>query len=342
VIMELLHKHHSTSIIFAACEPDVSCITPGTYAIVGAAASLAGVTRLTASIVVIMFELTGALTYVLPIMISVMLSKWIADAVSPKGIYEAWIQLNEYPYLDNKDAAAIPHVSVSNIMTPLSDLKTIDATRAYTIHELRAMLRGSPFKGYPIISSSSARNNIDEPMDRNLEPSQHVLVGYISRTELTFALDQAKKTRKTTAPTSQTEPDGTNCYFRYSSSTASGEALDLRPWTDQTPITLNANSSFQMAVNMFQSMGLRYLLLVEKGSLKGILTKKDVWWLLNASEDAAKTGAFVPAQGFCASRLVTTIKPPRPRQKQKDYCILAAAATFQGLHDASCWQNNPP
>lgn len=36
---------------------------------VGAAAFMGGVTRMTVSLVIIMFELTGALTYVLPIMI---------------------------------------------------------------------------------------------------------------------------------------------------------------------------------------------------------------------------------------------------------------------------------
>lgn len=55
--------------LFASCLPDVPCVTPGTYAMVGAAAFMGGVTRMTVSLVIIMFELTGALTYVLPIMI---------------------------------------------------------------------------------------------------------------------------------------------------------------------------------------------------------------------------------------------------------------------------------
>ena len=70
---------------FAACQPDAPCITPGTYAYLGAAAALrrvvkalpeflvltaSGVTRLTVTVVVIMFELTGALNYLLPVMVS--------------------------------------------------------------------------------------------------------------------------------------------------------------------------------------------------------------------------------------------------------------------------------
>jgi chloride channel 3/4/5 len=56
--------------IFAVCDPDVPCITPGTYAFLGAAAALSGVMRITVTVVVIMFELTGALTYILPTMVS--------------------------------------------------------------------------------------------------------------------------------------------------------------------------------------------------------------------------------------------------------------------------------
>ena len=46
-----------------------SCITPGLYAMVGAAAVLGGVTRMTVSLVVIMFELTGGVRYIVPLMV---------------------------------------------------------------------------------------------------------------------------------------------------------------------------------------------------------------------------------------------------------------------------------
>ena len=51
------------------CAQNESCIMPGLYAMVGAAACLGGVTRMTVSLVVIMFELTGGLSYVIPIMV---------------------------------------------------------------------------------------------------------------------------------------------------------------------------------------------------------------------------------------------------------------------------------
>lgn len=70
ILVKALHESFPDSSFFAACEPDVPCITPGTYAFLGAAAALSGIMHLTVSVVVIMFELTGALVYILPTMVS--------------------------------------------------------------------------------------------------------------------------------------------------------------------------------------------------------------------------------------------------------------------------------
>lgn len=43
---------------------------------------------MTVSLVVIMFELTGGLEYIVPLMAAAMTSKWVADAFGREGIYE--------------------------------------------------------------------------------------------------------------------------------------------------------------------------------------------------------------------------------------------------------------
>lgn len=127
IIVQTWQREHSKAWMFSSCEPDSQCITPGVYGIIGAAAALGGVTRMTVSIVVITFELTGALTYVLPIMVAVMLSKWVGDAFGKKGIYETWINFKEYPFLENKDDP-VPDIHVSQIMTRIEDMVVITAT----------------------------------------------------------------------------------------------------------------------------------------------------------------------------------------------------------------------
>ena len=41
-------------------------------------------------------------TDMLPIMMTVMLAKWSADAFGRESIYDEHILMNEYPFLDNK------------------------------------------------------------------------------------------------------------------------------------------------------------------------------------------------------------------------------------------------
>ena len=44
---------------------------------------------LAVSLVVIMFELTGGLMYIVPLMVAVMMSKWVGDAFIKEGMYPA-------------------------------------------------------------------------------------------------------------------------------------------------------------------------------------------------------------------------------------------------------------
>ncbi|KAJ9134424.1 Chloride channel protein [Pleurostoma richardsiae] len=265
IIMEIWQHNHPGFLPFQSCEPDLPCITPGVYAIIGAAATLAGVTRMTVSIVVIMFELTGALTYVLPIMIAVMISKWVGDAFSRRGIYESWIHFNEYPFLDNSEEMVIPDIPASQIMTRIEDLVVLTAT-GHTIASLERVLDAHPYRGFPVVS----------------DPRDAILLGYISRAELAYNL-------RTAARAPRSLPPETEAFFSHQPLADPRATLDLRPWMDQTPITLPSRSSLHLAVSYFQKLGLRYVLFCDRGVLQGLLTKKDVWYVLNGAEETRRT-----------------------------------------------------
>ncbi|KAG4442420.1 hypothetical protein IFR05_002122 [Cadophora sp. M221] len=274
IIMEIWVYSHPNFFPFSSCEPDVLCVTPGTYAIIGAAAALGGVTRMTVSIVVIMFELTGALTYVLPIMIAVMASKWVGDAFGKRGIYESWIHFNEYPYLDNSEETVIPDIPVSQIMTRIEDLVVLTAT-GHTIKSLSDILATHPYRGFPVIS----------------DPRDAILLGYISRAELEYNLRSSTKLPRSL-------PFETEAFFSHQPLADPRTTLDLRPWMDQTPLTLPARSNLLLTANYFQKLGLRYVLLSDRGVLQGLLTKKDVWYVLNGAEETRRT---MGADGMAAN-----------------------------------------
>jgi len=211
--------------------------------------------------VVIMFELTGALTYVLPIMVAVLVSKWVGDAFDRRGIYESWIDFQEYPFIDNRDDP-VPDLLVSQVMTRLEDLVVIEAT-GHTLASLDNLLQTQPYKGFPVVAD--ARDAL--------------LLGYISRSELRYAILQARDLPRTT-----------ECHFVGTTfpGTISENAIDMRRWMDQTPVTLPGRSSLQLATSLFQDLGLRYILFAYHGQLQGLMTKKDAWFILNSVREGAK------------------------------------------------------
>jgi chloride channel 3/4/5 len=64
-----------------------TCIQPGVYGLIAAGSTMCGVTRLSVTLAVILFELTGSLDYVLPFSLAILVAKWTADAIEPNSIY---------------------------------------------------------------------------------------------------------------------------------------------------------------------------------------------------------------------------------------------------------------
>ncbi|CAL2032620.1 unnamed protein product [Caenorhabditis brenneri] len=79
-------------------------IRPGVYAVVGAAAFCGAVTH-TVSVAVIVFEITGQLCHLLPVMIAVLIANAVASYLQP-SIYDSIIRIKNLPYLPD-----IPHTT---------------------------------------------------------------------------------------------------------------------------------------------------------------------------------------------------------------------------------------
>jgi chloride channel 3/4/5 len=65
---------------------------------------------------VIMFELTDSLTYTVPLMLSILVAKTVADALEPKGIYDLVIELSQLPYLDSKHEYLWGNLQVNDVV----------------------------------------------------------------------------------------------------------------------------------------------------------------------------------------------------------------------------------
>ena len=77
---------------------------------------LGGVTRLNVCLAVTMFEVTGSLIYIIPIMVATVTSKLVGDLFGNHGIYDILVAWKRYPYIA-PTAEADPTVFAQTVMS---------------------------------------------------------------------------------------------------------------------------------------------------------------------------------------------------------------------------------
>jgi H+/Cl- antiporter ClcA len=100
-------------------------IEPGIYAMVGAGAMLAGVSRLTISLVVVLFELTGGLTYVVPFMLSVLTAKWVGDFITDgQSVYDVHAELSGLAKVEQAEDMRLLNITMKDLCESQDPLET--------------------------------------------------------------------------------------------------------------------------------------------------------------------------------------------------------------------------
>ncbi|CAK6966874.1 chloride channel protein 2a isoform X2 [Scomber scombrus] len=124
-------------------------IVPGGYAVVGAAA-LSGAVTHTVSTAVIVFELTGQISHILPVMIAVILANAVAQALQP-SLYDSIIRIKKLPYLPELGMGHHEkyNIRVEDIM--VRDVRYITLTSSY--RNLREMLLTAQLKTLALVES---------------------------------------------------------------------------------------------------------------------------------------------------------------------------------------------
>ncbi|MGH0136395.1 UNVERIFIED_CONTAM: hypothetical protein FKN15_030626, partial [Acipenser sinensis] len=166
---QLAYYHHDWVIFKGWCSPGADCITPGLYAMVGAAACLGGVTRMTVSLVVIMFELTGGLEYIVPLMAAAMTSKWVADAIGREGIYDAHIRLNGYPFLEAKEEFTHKTLAMDVMRPRRNDPPlTVLTQDGLKVEDVETLISETTYSGFPVVVSRESQRLVGFVLKRDL------------------------------------------------------------------------------------------------------------------------------------------------------------------------------
>ncbi|KAH9913990.1 chloride channel [Epithele typhae] len=240
-------------------DPTVRCISPGFYAVIGASAALGGVTRMTISLVVILFELTGALSHVLPIMISVMLAKWVGDALGRDGIYAAWIALRQYPWLSASRAFRDAGETAARVMKPARDLACVRDRCA--VRELAEVVARGRFRAFPVVGQGE------------------ILLGLVTREKVRACVDLIAEDPNVERLCTFVPPG--------SGESEDGAMVNLSWLLEEAVLQLRKDVPLELVVDMFQKMNLRHILFSQEGKLVGMVTKTDIVWLLTGESPHA-------------------------------------------------------
>lgn len=240
----------------------ITTISPGIFAMVGAAAFLAGVCRMTISLCVIMFELTGELEYIVPNMIAILVAKWVADALEHEGVYDLAQTVLEHPFLDLDHAMTLvqrENELVERLIPPQQTMAEI------TVNVPKDNL----------VSRKILHQKLGQLQSRGLMDGGLVLVqegmlqGYVSESELEFGLNNLGEVWDMASQ------------VRLLGEAQEGE-FDISAFVDRTPLSICAKAPMEYLVEMFGKLGLRYVCVTEEGSgkLVGVILKKRlVVWL---------------------------------------------------------------
>ncbi|KAJ8923258.1 hypothetical protein NQ315_001814 [Exocentrus adspersus] len=238
-------------------------VFPGKYALIGAAAQLGGVVRMTISLTVIIMETTGNITFALPLIITLIAAKWTGDFFN-EGIYDTLIQLSGVPLLPWEPPPLVHNIYASEVMShPVVTLKCVE-----NVGHIVELLRLTTYNGFPVTEVTTYGR----------------IRGLILRSQLIVILQKKIFNETSDDWENITASLFRNEYPRYPtieqlsiSEEEKTYSVDLRPFMNPSPYTVLHSSSLPRMFRLFRALGLRHLPIVnDSNEVIGMVTRKDL------------------------------------------------------------------
>jgi len=299
----------------------------GTYALIGSAALLGGMARMTISGTVIMLEAAGNMVYLLPLMVTFGAARYTGNAIN-HDLYGIQIALKNLPFLPGhlRNLGLLNFFPIHEIMAqPVICFDQIE--KVDTVYR---MLQSTTHNGFPVLgtnghlvglilrktlcsllklkafsipqaslSGSETKNAPTEAgkVDAGCDDSEHFLTITPAR--------QSYKAPSSSAP-SETKPGHKTASGRYTTTLTPSATvfydtlernypryprideielsaaekdfwLDLRPYMDTAPYSINQSASVQRCYRQFRTMGLRHMVVTDSDHfVVGMITRKDI------------------------------------------------------------------
>uniref|UniRef100_A0A8V0YYV2 Chloride channel protein n=1 Tax=Gallus gallus TaxID=9031 RepID=A0A8V0YYV2_CHICK len=245
---------------------------PGKYALMGAAAQLGGIVRMTLSLTVIMMEATGNVTYGFPIMLVLMTAKIVGDYFV-EGLYDMHIQLQSVPFLHWEAPVTSHSLTAREVMsTPVTCLRRIE--RVGTVVDILSDT-SSNHNGFPVVESNPNTTQVAGLRGLILRSQLIVLLKhkvFVERANLNLVQRRLKL------------KDFRDAYPRFppiqSIHVSQDERecmIDLSEFMNPSPYTVPQEASLPRVFKLFRALGLRHLVVVNNhNEVVGMVTRKDL------------------------------------------------------------------
>lgn len=240
----------------------------GTYALIGAAAVLGGMSRMTIAGTVIVLEAAGSPNLLLPLMLTFAAARYSGNAIN-SPMYDMHIEIKELPFLEGqlKTLGLLNYHPVTEIMAhPVVSVEEIN--RVGLVYEI---LSKTKHNGFPVVSKSGHLRGLilRKHLCSLLKFKAFSLPGGNpgGKTAAAVFHDTLERTypRYPKIDEIDLQPDELNCW------------VDLRAYMDTAVYSINESSSIQKCYRFFRTMGLRHLVVVDGDhKVTGMITRHDI------------------------------------------------------------------
>lgn len=228
-------------------------------------------------------------------LVAIVCSKWMGDAFGAYGLYPQLIQLHGLPYIDAHNDFEL-YENAADIMTKRP---VTLSCYAETYSSIKRILATHPFHGFPIVDTNEsklihgfiARSDLEE----EIEKYEQGLIDERREVEINDEKVDTKRRINMNMPI-HFGIDGAKVSLPISSSNSSssffpldrsrfGHFLDFSRCVDVDPICVNPSMPIERLMRLFQTLGVRYVLIkTPNGKLIGLVKKKDVLHYLTQTE----------------------------------------------------------
>ena len=232
---------------------------------------------MTISLTVILLEATGNVANLLPLMLALMAARWVGNVFN-HGLYDIHIRLKRLPYLEED----VPHVAAERSAAAAQVMRAdpVSFPPLARVGDVYDALSRCTHECFPVVAGDKSRQLAGTIM-------RHTICMLIQHRA--FGAPGDDPDARGDLRTRSLAPLLSNAIFERAypkfptvdelvvTESDRGCWLDLRPYADTAPFTVQDCCSIQRAYRVFRTLGLRHLMVVDaQNRVKGIITRKDL------------------------------------------------------------------